>query len=117
MTLLVADAQPLREVENLWQRYAKRGERREYGEYIGDIAQQFDMQSARRLCPYPFSYHTCQMMFKDGGVCGTMAEIAARTDNALGIPASTAGQPGHCADPFRPGSPDQELALPGRAIR
>jgi hypothetical protein len=37
------------------------------------------------------------MMWKDGGVCGTMGNIGARTYRICGVPASTAGQPGHCA--------------------
>jgi hypothetical protein len=97
LTLLAADTQPLREREDIWVRYHERGELHTYGEYIGGIAQQFDFQSARRLSPYPFSYGTFQMMLKDGGVCGTMANMGVRTYETLGIPACTAGQPGHCA--------------------
>ena len=44
-----------------------------------DIAQQFDMQSARRLSPFAHSYGSIEMMWKDGGVCGTMGNIGART--------------------------------------
>jgi hypothetical protein len=40
------------------------------------------------------------MMWKDGGVCGTMGNIGARTHRIVGQPASTAGQPGHCAIVF-----------------
>ncbi|MBM4098500.1 MAG: hypothetical protein FJ260_00870 [Planctomycetes bacterium] len=97
LMMLAADDQPLREREEIWRRYAETGEARTYGEYIGDIAQQFDMQSARRLSPFAFSYGSIQMMWKDGGVCGTMGNIGARTERILGVPASTAGQPGHCA--------------------
>ena len=97
LTLLAADDQPLREREDIWARFRDKGELHTYGEYIGSIAQQFDFQSARRLCPYPFSYGTYQMMIKDGGVCGTMANIAVRTHESLGVPSCTAGQPGHCA--------------------
>jgi hypothetical protein len=97
LLMLVADAQPLREREEVWRRFVDAGEFRTYGEYIGGIAQQFDMQSARRLSPFPFSYGSIQMMWKDGGVCGTMGNIGARTYRICGIPASTAGQPGHCA--------------------
>lgn len=97
LTLLAADNQPLREREERWLAFRDRGEMRTYGEYIGPIAQQFDMQSARRIKPYPFSYQTYQMMAKDGGVCGTMANMGVRTYNTLGIPSCTAGQPGHCA--------------------
>ncbi|MCX7006644.1 MAG: hypothetical protein NTY53_05240 [Kiritimatiellaeota bacterium] len=97
LTLLAADTQPLREREDIWVRYHDRGELHTYGEYIGGIAQQFDFQSARRLSPYPFSYGTFQMMLKDGGVCGTMANMGVRTYETLGIPSCTAGQPGHCA--------------------
>ncbi len=97
LTLLVADKQPLREREERWVAFRDKGEFRTYGEYIGGIAQQHDMQSARRLKPHPFTYGTIQMMLKDGGVCGTMGNISARSHNILGIPASTAGQPGHCA--------------------
>ena len=97
LTLLVDDDQPLREREERWIAFRDRGEFKKYGEYIGAIAQQFDMQSARRLKPHPFTYHTIQMMLKDGGVCGTMGAISARSHIALGIPACQAIQPGHCA--------------------
>ena len=97
LTLLVDDDQPLREREERWIAFRDRGEFKTYGEYIGGIAQQFDMQSARRLKPHPFTYHTIQMMLKDGGVCGTMGAISARSHNTLGIPACQAIQPGHCA--------------------
>ncbi len=97
LTLLAANDQPVREREDIWIRYRDKGEMRTYGEYIGGIAQQFDFQSARRLSPLAFTYGTIQMMLKDGGVCGTMANIGVRTFVTLGIPACTAGQPGHCA--------------------
>ena len=97
LMMLVADDQPLREREEIWSRYRDQGEFRTYGEYIGGIAQQFDMQSARRVGPFSFSYGSIQMMWKDGGVCGTMGNIGARTHRICGVPASTAGQPGHCA--------------------
>ncbi|MBP7948805.1 MAG: hypothetical protein KA004_04050 [Verrucomicrobiales bacterium] len=97
LTLLAADNQPLREREERWVAFRDKGEMRTYGEYIGPIAQQFDMQSARRLSPHAFYYNTYQMMAKDGGVCGTMANMGVRTYNTLGMPSCTAGQPGHCA--------------------
>ncbi len=97
MTLLVENKQSLREREERWQAYRDRGTFVTYGEYIGGIAQQFDMQSARRLSPHPFTYGTIQMMLKDGGVCGAMANISVRSRITVGIPACTAGQPGHCA--------------------
>ncbi len=97
LLMLADDDQPLREREQVWAQFRETGVARFYGEYIGDIAQQFDMQSARRVCPFPFSYGSIQMMWKDGGVCGTMGNIGARTHRILGEPASTAGQPGHCA--------------------
>ncbi|MBL8725328.1 MAG: hypothetical protein JNK49_14875 [Planctomycetes bacterium] len=95
--MLAADDQPLREREAIWQEFVATGTFRTYGEYIGGIAQQFDMQSARRVAPLAFAYGSIQMMWKDGGVCGTMGNIGARTYRILGVPASTAGQPGHCA--------------------
>ena len=97
LLMLAADDQPLREREDIWLRFRDQGEFRTYGEYIGGIAQQFDMQSARRVSPLAFSYGSIQMMWKDGGVCGTMGNIGARTWRIVGVPASTAGQPGHCA--------------------
>ena len=100
LMMLAADDQPLREREDIWTRFRDNGEFRTYGEYIGDIAQQFDMQSARRVAPIAFSYGSIQMMWKDGGVCGTMGNIGARTHRIVGQPASTAGQPGHCAIVF-----------------
>ena len=100
LMMLAADDQPLREREEIWLRFRDNGEFRTYGEYIGDIAQQFDMQSARRVAPIAFSYGSIQMMWKDGGVCGTMGNIGSRTHRIVGQPASTAGQPGHCAIVF-----------------
>lgn len=89
--------QTLRECEERWVAYRKKGEKRCYGEYIGMIAQQYDMQSARRLSPYPFTYGSIQIIMKDGGVCGLMARMGTLTQLTLGIPAVQAGQPGHCA--------------------
>ena len=97
LTMLAADRQPLREREERWVAFRDKGEFHQYGEYIGGIAQQQAMQSARRLTPYPFTYATIQIMLKDGGVCGTMGSISARGHNTLGIPACQATQPGHCA--------------------
>jgi len=97
LTMLAADRQPLREREERWVAFRDHGELHLYGEYIHGIAQQHAMQSARRLKPYLFSYATVQMMLKDGGVCGTMASISARGHATLGIPATQATQPGHCA--------------------
>ena len=97
LTFLAQSRQPLRECEDILARYRDKGEFHGYGEYIGAIAQQFDFQSARRLAPYDFCYGTLQMMLKDGGVCGTMANLCARSNQALGVPSCTAGQPGHCA--------------------
>ncbi|MFZ9882459.1 MAG: hypothetical protein ACO3QC_13785, partial [Phycisphaerales bacterium] len=48
LLMLAADDQPLREREDIWAKFRDTGEFRTYGEYIGGIAQQFDMQSARR---------------------------------------------------------------------
>lgn len=100
LLMLAADDQPLREREDVWLRFRDHGEFRTYGEYIGGIAQQFDMQSARRVAPLAFDYGSIQMMQKDGGVCGTMGNIGARTYRICGVPASTVGQPGHCAIVF-----------------
>ncbi|MBL9119759.1 MAG: hypothetical protein JNL80_07590 [Phycisphaerae bacterium] len=97
LLMLVADDQPLREREAIWTSFRDNGEMKTYGEYIGGIAQQFDMQSARRVSPFAYSYGSIQMMWKDGGVCGTMGNIGARTYRICGVPSSTAGQPGHCA--------------------
>ena len=97
LMMLVADDQPLREREEIWLKLRDQGEFRTYGEYIDGIAQQFDMQSARRLAPFAYDYGSIQMMWKDGGVCGTMGNIGARTWRIAGSPAATAGQPGHCA--------------------
>lgn len=97
LTMLAVNSQPLREREERWVAFRDGGEFKTHGEYIGGIAQQHTMQSARRLCPHPFTYATIQMMLKDGGVCGTMGSISSRSHNILGIPASQASQPGHCA--------------------
>lgn len=97
LTLLVANNTPLREREALRQDYVATGKLHTYGEYIGAIAQDGTLQSARRLAPYQFGYGSVQMQLKDGGVCGTMANICVSSFNMLGVPSCTAGQPGHCA--------------------
>jgi hypothetical protein len=97
LTFLAADAQSLRERQDIWERYRDKGEFHGYGEYVGPIAQAPVFLQARRVTPYAFNYNSVQMMLKDGGVCGTMANIAVRSHLSLGTPASTAGQPGHCA--------------------
>ena len=97
LMMLAADDQPLREREEIWEKFRDDGEFRTYGEYTGGIAQQAVIQAARRVSPLAFSYGSIQMMWKDGGVCGTMGNIGARTHRIVGQPASTAGQPGHCA--------------------
>lgn len=97
LMMLADDDQPLREREEIWAKFRDTGAVKTYGEYIGDIAQQFDMQSARRLTPFAYDYGSIEMMWKDGGVCGTMGSIGARTRRICGIPAATCGQPGHCA--------------------
>jgi hypothetical protein len=97
MTFLAMDRQPLRVREDMWERYCATGEFHGYGEYVGNIAQNPPMLQARRTAPYEFNYNSIQMMLKDGGVCGTMANISVRNQMILGAPASTAGQPGHCA--------------------
>ena len=108
LTMLVADNQPLREREERWNAFRDDGVFKTYGEYIGSVAQQYDMQSARRIKPHSFTYGSIQMMLKDGGVCGTMGNISARSHNTLGIPACTAGQPGHCAMVFYHYDPKSE---------
>ncbi|MDA0802773.1 MAG: hypothetical protein O2819_03350 [Planctomycetota bacterium] len=97
LMMLAADDQPLREREEIWLTFTNDAEMRTYGEYTGGIAQQSTMQAARRLSPFSFSNGSIQMMWKDGGVCGTMGNIGARTYRTCGVPSSTAGQPGHCA--------------------
>lgn len=97
LAMLAHDAQPLRERQDIWERYRDKGEFHGYGEYVGPIAQASLYLQARRLAPFAFSYGSVQMMLKDGGVCGTMANISVRSHLSLGVPASTAGQPGHCA--------------------
>lgn len=97
LVMLTSHDQPLRESQERWDAFSKGGIYKTYGEYIGGIAQQFDMQSARRIKPFPFTYGTVQMALKDGGVCGTMAGISTESKTSLGIPAVNAAQPGHCA--------------------
>lgn len=97
LVYLAQDDQPLRVRDDMWRRYLASGEFHGYGEYTGPIAQAPVLQQARRATPYAFDNGTLQMMIKDGGVCGTMANMCVRNSQILGAPASTAGQPGHCA--------------------
>jgi hypothetical protein len=97
MTLLVDNGMPLREREDLWVKFVANKKIATYGEYVGSIAQQSDMLSARRVAPIAFSYGSTQMHRKDGGVCGVMANIGVSSYTVMGIPACTAAQPGHCA--------------------
>lgn len=97
--LLFEVSQPLRESEEIWTEYCRNKRFITYGNYVGPIAQNSIYLAATDLRPFPFSCknRSWQAMIKNGGVCGTMAAIAVGTYSALGIPACTAGQPGHCA--------------------
>lgn len=99
LTLLFEVSLPLREAEEIWTAYRKEKRYVTYGNYIGPIAQNAVYLAATDLRPFPFSCkaRSWQAMLKNGGVCGTMAALAVGTYNTLGIPAVTAGQPGHCA--------------------
>lgn len=94
MVDLANDRLPLREREFIWKRFRDDNKVNNYGDYSGPIAQSVFLQ-VRRLCPFDFGYGTFPMMLKDGGVCGTMSNIARRSDIALGIPACQAAQPMH----------------------
>jgi len=97
MTLLASHWTPLREREEIWNLYKNSGRVIVYGEYVGTIAQQPHMLAARRLQPFPFAYGSWQMMRKDGGVCGAMANLCTTSYSSLGVPASMVRQPGHAA--------------------
>lgn len=97
--MLFENSLPLRESEEVLKEHSKRKRMLTYGDYVGPIAQTPVLLAARDLRPFPYSCkdRSWQAMVKNGGVCGTMAAIAAGTYSSLGIPAVTAGQPGHCA--------------------
>ncbi|QNN24095.1 discoidin domain-containing protein [Planctomycetales bacterium ZRK34] len=97
LTYLAQSPLPLREGDDLWARYRDGGVIHTYGHYVGNIAQNGHLLAARSLAPFDFGYGSEQMMLKDGGVCGVMAGISTTNKLALGVPAITAGQPGHCA--------------------
>lgn len=97
LMFLAAEGQPLREREEILERFKKTGQFICYGEYTGPIAQQGDFLTARRLSPFAFGDNSYQQILKDGGVCGRMANMERACENTAGIPSSTAGQPGHCA--------------------
>lgn len=97
LTLLARNGMPLREREDILLRFKIAGQFSCYGEYTGGIAQQGDFQAARRLSPYAFGDNSYQQILKDGGVCGRMANMQMACSTTAGVPASTAGQPGHCA--------------------
>jgi hypothetical protein len=97
LMFLAAEGQPLREREEILERFKKTGQFICYGEYTGPIAQQGDYLTARRLAPFAFGDNSYQQILKDGGVCGRMANMERACENTAGVPSSTAGQPGHCA--------------------
>lgn len=97
LTYLALNRTPLREADDLWNRYVSTGRVYTYGNYVGNIAQHSALLQARSMAPFDYGYGSVQMMLKDGGVCGTMAGISAHNKVVLGRPACTAGQPGHCA--------------------
>ncbi|MCP5537821.1 MAG: discoidin domain-containing protein [Akkermansiaceae bacterium] len=96
-TFLALERTPLREAEQMWQTYVSRGKIYTYGNYVGSVAQDGYLLQTRSLAPFDYGYGSVQMALKDGGVCGTMAGISKGNKLALGIPSSTASQPGHCA--------------------
>jgi len=95
--LLFERSIPLRSADEIWTAYRKDGRFKTYGNYVGDVAQDGVALNATDCRPFPFAYGSWQDLVKNGGVCGRMANIAVGTYAACGIPAMTAGQPGHCA--------------------
>ena len=95
--LLFERSIPLRSADEIWTAYRKTGRFKTYGNYVGDVAQDGVALNATDCRPFPFAYGSWQDLVKNGGVCGRMANIAVGTYAACGIPATTAGQPGHCA--------------------
>jgi len=97
LTFLACNRDPLREDEDLWQRFRDTGDPHNGTiVYLGNIAQHPPLPQARTVAPLDFGYGSVQMMVKDGGVCGTTSGIEIRTALALGQPASTFSSRTHC---------------------
>ncbi|MBI1373990.1 MAG: hypothetical protein GC159_14810 [Phycisphaera sp.] len=97
LTFLALDRQPLRELEDIWQRWVATGRATEHGvAYVGWIAQKPELLHGRSVAPLDFYYGSVQMMVHEGGVCGAQSTTAIRTQLALGRPACTTHSPTHC---------------------
>jgi hypothetical protein len=96
LTMLVQNRDPLREAEDIWQYFRETGNLYANPAYMGWIAQVETFLRARSIAPLDFGYHSVQMMVKDGGVCGVIGLIQARSYLALGIPTTNCTEPNHC---------------------
>ncbi|MCW1923870.1 discoidin domain-containing protein [Luteolibacter arcticus] len=97
LVLLATQRDPLRECQEIWENYRDTGRATKGGPaYVGSIAQKPDLLRARSVAPLDFGYGSVQMMCKDGGVCGVVSGVSVRTQLALGRPAATTREPGHC---------------------
>jgi hypothetical protein len=97
LMLLADDRDPLRECQEIWENYRDTGKGNKKGPaYVGPIAQKPPLLRARSIAPLEFGYGSVQMMCKDGGVCGVQSGVAVRTQQALGLPAATTRETGHC---------------------
>lgn len=60
------------------------------------------IHGSRFYAPWSSKLPKWENVHKNGGVCGSLSTIGATITMAHGIPASTMGEPGHCAWTWRP---------------
>lgn len=70
--------------------------------YLGDSPFGDTIQSASYYMPWAGSLNYTQKTCRVGGVCGSLSTTGALSAKADGIPATTMGEPGHCAFAVRP---------------
>ncbi len=70
--------------------------------YLGDSPFGDSIQSAWYYMPWSERLNYTQKTVRVGGVCGSLSTTGALSAKADGIPATTMGEPGHCAFAVRP---------------
>lgn len=80
-------------------------------EYLGHNSFGDTVQGPLYYKPWNYVYNSPEASRKVGGVCGALSTFGAFSAKVHGVPATTAGQPGHCAYMVRKGPDDWYISF------
>lgn len=80
-------------------------------EYLGHNSYGDSVQTPLYYRPWEYAYNVPERSRKVGGVCGALSTFGAFSAKVHGVPATTAGQPGHCAYMVRKGPDDWYISF------